>query len=277
MKPLALVVENDSGTRRLLDVLLSRVGLEVDRVTNGDDALIALQNVAYDVLLTDLLLPGRSGAQLLEWLTAERPHMLSRTIVLSSSTPARLEELRERWPALRTIRKPFELGEVLEVTQEIASTARATRTPDAAEMFCRHSMRAGAKAGVVIGSRALSPIISFGYTKEMLERFFPLPADAPYPLTTTLRHGKPLWLASVIAAAPEYPMLAAVWEANQSRALASVPVRDGHGNLIGAAGWSFREPRLFSEAEQQLFTEIAEALPEWLGIDAEQSATSAGT
>src|SRR3712207_869299 len=113
MRPLALIVENDSGTRRLLDVLLSRVGLDVDRVANGDDAFIALQHVAYDMLLIDFLLPGRSGAQLLEWLSEERPHLLSRTIVLSSATPARLEALRERWPAVRTIRKPFELGEVL--------------------------------------------------------------------------------------------------------------------------------------------------------------------
>lgn len=275
MKPLALVVENDAGTRKLLDVLLSRVGLDVDRVASGDDGLIALQHVRYDVLLVDLQLPGRNGTQLLEWLGGERPSMLARTVVVSSASPAQLEALRERWPVVRTIRKPFELGEILEVTQDIVA-AREPRQQTAEEKFCRSSMRAGAKAGVVVGARgkAVEPLLSFGYPPRILESFFPMTIDAPYPLCSTLRHDKPLWIASVIAAAPEYPTLAPVFEKNQSRAIATVPVRDGE-QTIAAAGWSFREPRLFSEGEQQAFLNIAEVLPEWLGLHGQRSITTA--
>jgi CheY-like chemotaxis protein len=270
MKPLALVIENDAGTRKLLDVLLSRLGLDVDLVPTGNDAAIILQHVEYDVLLIDLLLPGKSGTKLLEELAAERPHMLSRAVVISSASPAQLEALRERWPAVRTIRKPFELGEVIDAAQQIAA-ARAPRALTAEEKFCRYSMRAGAKAGVIVraNGNVLEPILSFGYTREMVEGYFPLSVDAPYPLCTTVRHGRPLWIASVVASAPEYPTLAAVWEKNESRAVAAVPLRDGK-RVVGAIGWSFREPRLFSEAEQQLLTEIAETVPEW--IRAEQSA-----
>jgi GAF domain-containing protein len=213
--------------------------------------------------------------QLLEWLAEERPHMLARTVVLSSAAPAKLEALRERWPALHTIRKPFELGEVIEVTQQVA-VARERRGQSAQEKFCRHSMRAGAKAGVIVlanGAMA-EPLLSFGYTKEMLDSFFPLSLDAPYPLCATVRQGKPLWIASLITAGPDYPLLAPVWQKNESRALATIPLRDGE-RIIGAAGWSFREPRMFSEAEQQLLTRIAAAIPEWMRD--EQSAASAST
>ncbi|HYC93949.1 MAG TPA: response regulator [Thermoanaerobaculia bacterium] len=273
MKPLALVIENDAGTRKLLDVLLSRLGLEVDLVPTGNDAGVVLQHVEYDVLLVDLLLPGKSGTQLLEELAAGRPHMLSRAVVISSASPVQLEALRERWPAVRTIRKPFELGEVIEATQQITA-ARVPRSLTAEEKFCRHSMRAGAKAGIIVRANGgvLEPLLSFGYTPEMVDSYFPLAVDAPYPLCKAVRHGKPMWIASVIAVAPEYPTLAPVWERNESRAVATVPLREG-SRIVGAAGWSFREPRLFSEVEQQVLTGIAEAIPEWLRD--EQSAASA--
>jgi CheY-like chemotaxis protein len=275
MKPLALVVENDSGTRKLLDVLLSRVGLEVDLVPTGSDALIVLQHVHYDVILLDLLLPGKSGLEILSWLAEEQPHMLARAVVLSSASPAQLDAVRERWPEVRTIRKPFELGEVLEVTQSIAAT-REPRTPSAVEKFCRVSIRAGAKAGVIVRSNGanVEPLLWFGYTKEMVDGYFPVSVDAPYPLCATLRDGKPLWIASVVMATPEYPMLAPVWEQNASRALASVPMHTG-GRIVGAAGWTFREPRLFSDAERQLLTDIADAIPEWLALEPGQSPTTA--
>ena len=264
MKSLALVIENDAGTRKLLDVLLSRLGLDVDLVPTGSDASVILQHVEYDVLLIDLLLPGKSGMELLEWLAAHRPHQLSRVVVISSVSPAQLEAVRDRWPVVRTIRKPFELGEVIEVTQDIAAT-RVRRTPTVEAKFCRHSMRAGAKAGVVVrvNGNAVEPVFSFGYTPEMLAGYFPLSLDAPYPLCTTIRHGKPLWIASVIAAAPEYPTLAPVWAANESRAVATVPLRDGN-RVVGAVGWTFREPRMFSDAEQQVLISLAEAVSEWM-------------
>ncbi|HUR80265.1 MAG TPA: response regulator [Thermoanaerobaculia bacterium] len=274
MKFLALVIENDAGTRKLLNVLLSRVGMDVDLVPTGNDALLVLQHVQYDVVVIDLLLPGKSGMELLEWVAEHRPHLLSRSLVLSSAAPAQLDMVRTRWPEVTVIRKPFELGEVLQVTQEMAAQSKM-REQTAVEKFCRHSIRAGAKAGLVVTNASVrEPVLSFGYTKEMLDAFFPIPSDAPYPLVAAMRHGKPVWLASLQAAAPDYPMLAPVWEKNESRAIAVVPLRE-NGRIIGAVGWSFREPRLFSEAEQQVFMDIAHALVEWIDGHGGQSAGAA--
>lgn len=274
MKPLALVIENDAGTRKLLDVLLSRIGIDVDLVPTGSDAAIILENVRYDLIVLDLLLPGKTGPEILARLAETQPKTMSRLVVLSSASPAQLNEVRERWPQVRVIRKPFELGEVIELVQHITASCEE-REPSAVESFSRYSIRGGAKAGVVVtlDGNTIHRALSFGYTPEMLSAF-PLTIDAPYPICATLRHGKPLWIASLITAAPEYPMLAPVFEKNQSRALATVPLNH-EGRVIGAAGWSFREPRMFSEAEQNVFTGIAEALPKWLGLPLEQSARSA--
>lgn len=264
MKPLALVIENDSGTRKLLDVLLTRYGFEVDLVATGSDALTLLENVRYSVLVLDLLVTGRSGTEILQWLEREQPEMLSRIVVLSSSSPVRLDAVREEWPGVRTIRKPFELDAVVVAAAE-ASANSVRREPTEAESFCRLSVRAGAKAGVIVAAAEgeVTPVLTFGYEPEAVQHFFPMTIDAPYPLCSSIRTAKPVWIASLTSAGPDYPVLQPVWSKHESRALAVVPLLH-EGRAIGAAGWTFREPRLFTEREQQVLTDIADRVSEWL-------------
>lgn len=267
MKPLALVIENDGGTRRLLDVLLTRFHLEVDLVASGSDALLLLERVEYDLILVDLLLPGMSGMEVLAWLDRERRHLLPRTVVVSSASPLQLERVRQAFPNVRVIRKPFELGDIVALADATVST-RLPATPQ--EEFTRRSVRAGAKAGIVLRKEdvQLVPVMSFGYMPGTVEAFFPLFVDAPLPIATAARLGQPVWIASIAHASAAYPSLPAILERNQSRALAAVPLRHGD-EVVGVAGWSFREPRLFAEGEQQLFVSIAATLADGLAPEGE--------
>lgn len=267
MKPLALVIENDGGTRRLLDVLLTRFHLEVDLVASGSDALLLLERVEYDLILVDLLLPGMSGMEVLAWLDRERRHLLPRTVVVSSASPLQLERVRQAFPNVRVIRKPFELGDIVALADGTVTT-RLPATPQ--EEFTRRSVRAGAKAGIVLRKEdvQLVPVMSFGYMPGTVEAFFPLFVDAPLPIATAARLGQPVWIASIAHASAAYPSLPAILERNQSRALAVVPLRHGD-EVVGVAGWSFREPRLFAEGEQQLFVSIAATLADGLAPEGE--------
>lgn len=280
MKPLALVIENDGSTRRLLDVLLTRSGLDVDLVPAGSDALILLENARYDLVLLDLLLPGTSGMQILEWVASERPRMIPKIIVLSSAPERHMQLVRDRWPQAHIIRKPFELGEIVESVQAMTRD-REERIPSLTEELCRRSVRAGARAGVIVrrNGSVLDVLYAFGYEPGQVASYFPLAVDAPLPLCAAIRNATPVWLASLTMAEAEYPLLKPVFARNESRALAVVPLlRDGRA--IGAVGWSFREPRLFTEHEQQTFLGIAaalaEALPEGLQDGREQSMNAAG-
>lgn len=258
MKPLALVIESDGGTRRLLDVLLSRLGLEVDLVASGTDALLLLERVEYDLIFADLMIPGRSGMELLAWMGEHRPDSIARTIVLSSGSPVQLDEVRLRWPSARALRKPFELGEITDAAAR--ATARPPRQAGTiSEEFTRRSIRAGAKTGVVlqVDGPNLRAVLTFGYTPPQIEAFMPLKIEAPYPICAAARHHRPIWIASIALASNDYPALVPVWQKNESRALAAVPlIRDGA--LLGVVGWAFREPRLFSEPEQQAFLAVAQ-------------------
>ncbi len=270
MSSLALVVENDDSTRKLLAVVLSRFGYEVDAVVNGKDALVLLGSIDYDLMVFDLMVPGASGEELLDWLQQNRPEAIERTMVLSSVTRLHLEQVRDWYPTARVIRKPFELHELIEFANAVRRD-RPGASISTAGQFARRSIMAGAKAGLLvrkIGSD-VSLIHQFGYDASTLQPWFPLSASAPIPLCKCLRDGRAQWLASLAAAVPEFPHLAQIWQANHSHALATVPlIRDGQ--VVGAAGWSFREPQTFDELEQRAFTAIAEDASPLL--DAMQSA-----
>lgn len=276
MRPLALAIENDAGTRKLLDVLLTRSGLEVDLVPSGNDALVLLENTEYDLLLIDLLLPGTSGMHVLEWIARERPRTLPKSVVLSSAPEWQLQRVRDQWPQVRVIRKPFELGEIVETAQAITA-GRPERVPSFAETFCRLSVRAGARAGLIVAKRNshVEALHSFGYRPGEVESYFPLPLESPVPLCAAIRNAAPVWLASVSLATADYPLLRPDFERNASRALAVVPLfRDGR--VVGAVGWSFREPRLFTDADQNAFLAIAATLAQGLPERSGQSMTAAG-
>lgn len=276
LKPLALVIENDAGTRKLLDVLLTRSGLEVDLVPSGSDALVLLENARYDLLLIDLLLPGTSGTQVLEWIARERPRALATAIVLSSAPERQLQRVRDEWPQVRVIRKPFELGDVVEAAQRMTAN-REERIPSFDEDFCRRSVRAGARAGLIVRKSAhtIEALLSFGYRPGEVESNFPLALDSAVPLCAAIRNAHPVWLASVAMAAAEYPLLVPVFQKNESHALAVVPLMR-EGGVVGAVGWSFREPRLFTENDQQIFTAIAATLADRIPDSPEPSISAAG-
>lgn len=259
MRPLALVVENDTGTRKLLDVLLSRHGCDVDVAVNGLDALLLLERIDYDLTIFDLLIPGAGGVELLDWLRVNRPASLPRAALLSSAPPAQFRSVQDAFAEVRMIRKPFELRDIIELAE------RALRTPHEASLdpvrdFTRRSISAGAKAGVLVRNSGgeLSLVHQFGYQEATIAAWFPLAANDPFPLCRCVSDARPLWFASLTEAAAEFPQLLPYCQQNDSFALASVPlVRDGE--VIGAAGWAFREPHLFDEREQRAFLTIAAA------------------
>ena len=61
-----LVVDDDRAVRTVLQVNLSKHGLDVQLATNARQALQMLHDGAYDVVLTDVRMPGESGIELLQ-------------------------------------------------------------------------------------------------------------------------------------------------------------------------------------------------------------------
>ena len=68
-----LVVDDDDNLRELLSTILSQPGRAVDTARNGIEAVELLSQNHYDLILSDLRMPGLDGPALYDALRAMRP------------------------------------------------------------------------------------------------------------------------------------------------------------------------------------------------------------
>jgi two-component system, OmpR family, response regulator MprA len=65
-----LVVDDDYAIRESLDRSLRANGFEVELANDGTDALHAIEDVSFDAVVLDILMPGRSGIDVCRTLRA---------------------------------------------------------------------------------------------------------------------------------------------------------------------------------------------------------------
>jgi CheY-like chemotaxis protein/anti-sigma regulatory factor (Ser/Thr protein kinase) len=81
-----LVVDDDPSIHELIQAMLAGEGWELDSAANGDEALARLEARAYDLVLTDILMPGMDGLTLLGHLRNRYPG--ARVVVMTvKNTP----------------------------------------------------------------------------------------------------------------------------------------------------------------------------------------------
>jgi two-component system copper resistance phosphate regulon response regulator CusR len=61
-----LVVEDDAGTARFLSKGLSEEGFVPDVVNDGEDGLFMATRTTYDLVILDVMLPGKNGYEILK-------------------------------------------------------------------------------------------------------------------------------------------------------------------------------------------------------------------
>ncbi|HZY92718.1 MAG TPA: response regulator [Thermoplasmata archaeon] len=106
-----LVADDDEIFRVELAALLSDEGHEVLAVPSADAAVTALRARWYDVLLTDLRMPRKSGTVLLDEVSSRWPGVRSVILTGQPSEIAIASSLRHR--AFNVIGKPFQVDQVL--------------------------------------------------------------------------------------------------------------------------------------------------------------------
>jgi len=68
-----LVVDDDPAVRKSIDRILSSKGYAVITAENGEEALRKLNEEKYDLVYTDIRMPGMSGLEVAEEIKARRP------------------------------------------------------------------------------------------------------------------------------------------------------------------------------------------------------------
>jgi two-component system response regulator (stage 0 sporulation protein F) len=70
-----LLVEDDDLVRDMLAQVLTRAGHEVASAANGDDATEALKKIEPDIMVTDIIMPKKSGITLISEVKNKHPNM----------------------------------------------------------------------------------------------------------------------------------------------------------------------------------------------------------
>lgn len=114
-----LLAEDDHSLRGFLKRALERAGHDVIDCENGDDAIDCLQSDAFDLLLTDIVMPGADGIEVARNASARDPGM---KIMFISGFAAVALTAAQASPQAKVLAKPVHLKDLVdEVDRMIAA------------------------------------------------------------------------------------------------------------------------------------------------------------
>ena len=102
-----LVIEDEANISEAIRFILSRDGWDVQTHGDGADAAEVVANHPPDVLILDLMLPGRSGLEILQSLRARPQTQALPVLMLTAKGQSVDREAAERYGATRFMTKPF--------------------------------------------------------------------------------------------------------------------------------------------------------------------------
>jgi len=120
--PKILLIEDDTGVAAGLKKELQAEGYLVATATRGDEGLTRAQEQSYDVVLTDLKMPGLSGLELIEQLHAIKPKLPIIMMTAFGTTETAIEATK--LGAYDYLLKPFDMGELHDLLAKAVASSR---------------------------------------------------------------------------------------------------------------------------------------------------------
>ncbi len=110
-RPRVLVVDDEASIRDLLSKTLALAEYDVDTAPDGRVALASLRMRAYDLLITDLKMPGMDGLTLIREARRLTPHLPVVVITAFSTEASAIESVNLGVSGYLT--KPFRITKIL--------------------------------------------------------------------------------------------------------------------------------------------------------------------
>ena len=150
MKPKILLIEDDASTASSLLKVLSAEGYEVEIASRGDVGLAQAQRQTYDLVITDLRLPGLGGLELVAQLHTAKPKQAIILMTAHGTTETAIEATK--LGACDYLLKPFEADELLDLVATSVAGSRLMSEP--VEMGAARANR----SAIIGNSRAMQAI-----------------------------------------------------------------------------------------------------------------------
>ena len=118
-----LLVEDEPNIVEAIRFLLSREGWRVDAHAEGSDALDVIRARDPDLVIMDIMLPGRSGIDIVRELRGIEKFRDLPVLMLTARGQNRDREMAEAAGVTRFMTKPFSNAEVLAAVRDLHAQA----------------------------------------------------------------------------------------------------------------------------------------------------------
>lgn len=122
-----LVIDDDAVVGRSFDRVLSNKGYDVSTVLNGKDALSSIEENDYDVVFTDIKMPGMDGLEVTERIKARCPW--TPVVVITGYGTQDNEQKASVLGANGFVRKPLTPEMIESITLKAVNDSVSEKTP----------------------------------------------------------------------------------------------------------------------------------------------------
>ena len=121
-RPRVLVVDDEPNICDLLEELLARQDYVIETCLNGQEAMAKIKSSGYDMVISDLKMPGINGIELIRAVKAESPDTATVLVTGFATVETAVEALR--FGADDYVTKPFNIEELRKVVSRGLETRR---------------------------------------------------------------------------------------------------------------------------------------------------------
>ena len=115
-----LLIEDERNIVEAISFILSREGWRVDTHANGSDATDAIRRSKPDVIVLDVMLPGKSGHEILREIKADPDLSELPVLMLTARGQSRDREMAHEAGVSRFMTKPFANADVIDAIRTLA-------------------------------------------------------------------------------------------------------------------------------------------------------------
>ena len=124
-----LVIDDDLTSRRVAMVMLEKLGHQYEVVSSALDGISRAENTRFDIVLTDIIMPGVNGFEAVKAITHLVPPVP--IIAMSAGSPSDpagdFGVLAMRMGAKVFLRKPFTLAELAKAIEAVRGVSSSSR------------------------------------------------------------------------------------------------------------------------------------------------------
>lgn len=118
-----LLIEDEPNIIEAIRFLLTRDGWQVDTHSDGADAVDVIRAAGPDLVILDLMLPGKSGMDILREVRDIPDLVKLPVLMLTARGQTRDRDMAEKAGVSRFMTKPFSNAEVLTAVRDLLAQA----------------------------------------------------------------------------------------------------------------------------------------------------------